>query len=239
MKNNLLLYNSHLIQNRHIRLLVCIREINQIHPIPEQETMRRPPEMEHTQLITLVNMLALLHGDIASRDLSHTHTHERHGADGRVIGLDEDDRARRQGGQVGFRGDDALAVDVRAVTPVEARVQGFGVVGAVDDVGFDDTAGDGRVPAVVAQGVQEGLVDGAADELVGGGIAAEHVGDRVRLLFHPELVAGFDVALDLVGAGLAGVDDDAVVVGLGDGADPWAEEAGEEVVPGFEAVMGG
>lgn len=139
--------------------------------------MRRPPEMEHTQLIALVNMLSLLNGDITSRDLSHTHTHKRHGADGRVIGLDEDDRARRERGQVRFRGDDALAVDVRAVTPVETRVQGFGVVGPVDNVGFDDAAGYGRVPAVVAQGVQEGLVDGAADELVGGGIAAQHVGD--------------------------------------------------------------
>ena len=58
------------------------------------------------------------------------------------------------------------------------------------------------------------------------------------MLFHPELVAGFHVALDLVGAGLAGVDDDAVVFGLGDGADPFTEEAREEVVPGLEAVVG-
>lgn len=171
-QRNLLLNNSHLIQNRHIRTLVRIREVNQIHPIPEQETMRRPPKMEHTQLIALVDMLALLDGDVASRDLGHAHAHECHGADGRVISFDEDDRARRQGSQVRLCGDDALVVDVRAVAPVETRVQGLRVVGAVDDVGFDDTAGHGRVPAVVAQGVQEGLVDGAADELVCCGIAA-------------------------------------------------------------------
>jgi len=58
------------------------------------------------------------------------------------------------------------------------------------------------------------LVDRAADELLGEGVAGHHVGEGVFVAFGPELINQLDVVLEVEGLGLAGVDDDAVVVGV-------------------------
>ena len=71
------------------------------------------------------------------------------------------------------------------------------------------------MPAVVGQCGEEGLVDGAADELLGEGVVGHHVGEGVLVAFGPELVDELDVVLEVEGLGLAGVDDDAVIVWVG------------------------
>lgn len=239
--------NSQLRVNRMVALATTLfREAVDINPFPEQETMRRATVVEHAKLIPLVDMLALMHRDIARRDLHHPDADERHRPDGRVIRLDEDDGTGSHGAQIGLRRNHARRVDVSVVGRVarDAVPRRLGEVRAIEHVGLDDAAGHGGVPAVVAQSVQEGLVDGAADELprqvvlIFTVVAAQHVHDGVWLLLHPELVAGLHVVLDAEGLRLARVDDDAVVVRAGDGADPRAEEAGEEVVPGLVAVVG-
>lgn len=232
--------NSQLFPNREVLFSPSAGEPIDIDAVAEHEAMRRATKVEHTDLITLVDMLAFLDAHMARRDLDHANTDEGHLADGRVVGFDYYDRAGGHGGKVGLSGDDTLAVDVGVVLGVgNASVQGLGEVGSVDDIGLDNLARDGSVPAVVAQSAEEGLVDGSADELVRDGITAEHILDGVRLLLDPEGVAGLDVALDGVRLGLARVDDHAVVVRTGDWADAILEVAREEVVPGFEAAVRG
>ena len=58
---------------------------------------------------------------------------------------------------------------------------------------------------MVAQCAEEGLVDGAADELLGAGVVGEHVNEGVRLAFDPELVAELDVAFRGERHGFTGV----------------------------------
>jgi hypothetical protein len=41
---------------------------------------------------------------------------------------------------------------------------------------------------VIIEGAQEGLIDDPADEVVDGGIAGEHVGERIGLALDPEVV---------------------------------------------------
>ena len=91
---------------------------------------------------------------------------------------------------------------------------------------------------MVAEGAEIGLVDCSAGEVRGEGVVGEHMGERVGLAFHPEAVLVFRVVGQAVWGGFAGVGDDVVVVGGGEGADAWAEAAREEVVPGEEAVVG-
>ena len=238
--------NSQLCVNRDIALTTTpLRKAFDLDAVPKQETMCRATEVEHAKLVALVDMLTLVHSDIACRDLNHTHTDERHGPDGRIIRFDVDDGAGGHNAQVGLRSDNALGVDVGVVLQVGHTVpQRLGIVGAVDNVGLEDAAGDGRVPAVVAKGVQEGLVDGATDELLRHGVfavvAAQHVQHGVRLLLHPELVVSLHVVLEAEGLRFTGVDDNTVVARARDGANPRAEDAGEEIVPGrVAAVLGG
>lgn len=226
--------------HRHIDrppLLLTLGKPSHIDPLPEQNTMRAAPKMEHPQLLALLDMLALLDCDLRRRHLRHADEQHCDQPDLRVIGLDEHAPPCRRRSDVALAG--ALAQRVGRLCFREVVVEGFRVVGAGDDVGFLDDAGYGCVPAVVAECRQEGLVDGAADELRGERVSCEHVEHAVRLAFDPELVAGLDVARDLVGEGFTGVGDDIVVVGGGDGADAVleAESAREEVVPGFVAVI--
>lgn len=196
--------------------------------------------MEHTRLVALLDVLALLDRDLARRHLVHADADKGHEADGGVVRLDEDDGARSQGGQVRLHRADALgdlalllgAVDLAAVEQRLAEVR------AVDDVGLLDGAGDGRVPPVVGQRGQEGLVHGAAGELARQGVVGEHVPDGVGLALDPELVVQLDVAGGGVGPGLAAVGDDVVFVGRRDGPGGVVHLAGEEVVPRGVAVLG-
>ena len=230
--------NSQFPSHRNIPLPTLLREARNINPILKEQAMCRATVVEHPQLLSLFHMLPFLNSDIARRDLRHSDTNERNRSDCGVISFDEDDGAGGHGRKVGLCGDDTHVVDVGVVV---ARVhcaceQGLGVVCAVDDVGPDDLPGDRRVPAVVAQSAQESLVDCPPNETVSHGVAAQHVNDGIGLFFDPEGVVAFHVVLDVVGLGLAGVDDDAVIVWRGDGTDAVVEEAGEEVVPGGVAV---
>ena len=110
--------------------------------------------------------------------------------------------------------------------PLEQRLT---EVRPVPDKRADDLAAHGRVPAVVRQRRQEGLVDGGAVELAGQGVVAQHVEDAVRLPLDPEPVAELGAPRHVVRARLAGVGDHVVVVGCGDGAYALVEMAGEEV----------
>lgn len=232
--------NRQLAPHSHIVLPPGLGEPVHVDPFPEQEHVRRSAKVEHARLVALLHVLALLDRDLARAHLVHADADEGHQADGRVVRLDEDDGARGQTRQVALHRGDALldlGLLVRAVD-VARVVQRLTEVGPVDDVGLLDGARHGCVPAVVGQGAQEGLVDGAARELVRKRIRGEHVDDRVGLALDPELVAELDVALHGVRAGLARVGDDVVVVRGGHGAGGLVHVAREEVVPGGVAILG-
>ena len=229
-----------------MRHLARNRQPLQLNPLPKHQAVGAAAKMEHAQLVALVDLLAGPNGDITGGHLAHTDADKRHQADSRVMRVDDDDGARGRRAVVLLGGDLAGEVDavlrrrhlgLRVGDALEERL---GVVSAGDGVGLVDGAGDGGVPAVVAEGGEEGLVDGGVGEVgVGDGVVGEHVLDGVGLGLDPEAVAGLDAVGDLVGGGLAGVGDDGLVVGVCDGADARAVEAGEEVVPGGEAVVGG
>ena len=180
-------------------------------------------------------MLALLDGDGTRRDLRHADADERHEPDVCVVRFDEDDGPRCCRGDVALAS--RLTLPVRAVGFGEVFEERLGVVGSFLDEGLFDGAGDGTVPAVVAQRAEEGLVDCAADELGRERVESEHVEDRVGLAFEPEFVATFDVVCDVEGPRFARVGDYGVVVWGCDGTDAFSELAREEVVPRCEAVV--
>ena len=70
-----------------------------------------------------------------------------------------------------------------------------------------DGSTDGTVPAVVAEGAQECLADGATEKLLADRIVREHVPEGVRLPLDPEVVDSLDVVGELERRRLAGVDD--------------------------------
>lgn len=75
----------------------------------------------------------------------------------------------------------------------------LGEVGTVDHVSLLDGAADGCVPAVVAEGGEEGLVDGAASKLAGKLVTRHHVVQGVFVSLGPELVKELDVVLKVEG----------------------------------------
>ena len=140
--------------------------------------------MEHTKLFALVDMLPSLDGDITRADLDHADGHEGHKPDGRVIRLDEDDRAGGDGGDVSLGPNGAPDVDLTAARRIgigigigEALEERLGIVCAVLDKGLADRPRDGGVPAVVGEGGEECLVDGGAFETVCEVVKGEHVED--------------------------------------------------------------
>lgn len=94
------------------------------------------------------------------------------------------------------------------------------------------------MPAVVGQRRQKRLVDGAADKFVREGVVGEHVDEGVGLALGEELVAEVDVVLYVEDFGFAGVGDDGVVGGGGDGACGIVEFSGEEVCCLFSVEAG-
>lgn len=202
--------------------------------------MGRPAKMEHARLVALFHMLALLDRNLAGAHLVHTNPNKCHEPDGRVVRLDENDGPRRQAGQVALHGRDAL-LDLHLLlcaVDVATLVEWFTEVGSVNEVRFFDGPRDGRMPSVVRQSAQKGLIHGTTRKLARPGVRGEHIREGVRLSFDPELVAEFHVALDRVGAGLACVGDDVVVFGGSDGAGGLVHVAREEVIPGSVAVFG-
>ena len=123
--------------------------------------------MEHTSLLSLLDVLTLLDGDLASRNLVHTDTDESHETNSWVVGLDEDDGAGSKGGQVALTARNTVCVNLLCVWVTETLEQRLTEISAILDVCLLDGAADGCVPAVVRQSRQESLVDSAAIELWG------------------------------------------------------------------------
>lgn len=88
-----------------------------LHTLPKQQTMRRAAKVEHAELLALLDVLALLHGDLARTHLIHADADESHKPDSRMIGLDENNSARGQGGQIALGPGEPADINV-----VEARV---------------------------------------------------------------------------------------------------------------------
>lgn len=57
-------------------------------------------EIYHAKLISLLDVITLLNRDLACRHLYHSHRDDAHEPDMRIIGLDEDDSSRSNGGDV-------------------------------------------------------------------------------------------------------------------------------------------
>src|SRR5947199_6691298 len=93
------------------------------------------------------------------------------------------------------------------------------------------------MPAVVVERAEEGLVNGAADELPHRFVVREHVLERVGLALDPEPVIALNPGGDRVGRRLASVDDRPIVLRRGDWPLSGLEAASEEVVPAREAPM--
>ena len=119
------------------------------------------------------------------------------------------------------------------------------------------------MPAVIAEGAEERLIDCAVHELGSEGVVVEHVGERVGLAFEPEfrLLVHVVMASEEDGGGFARVVDDCSCAGIvgrppdghtgqmipllgsfgercsAKGAHTSAEFSNEEVIPRLEAVV--
>ena len=93
------------------------------------------------------------------------------------------------------------------------------------------------MPAVVRECGEESLVHGPTLKMGCELVKREHVEDRIFLALDPELVPQLTVVRDVVALRLAGVGDDRVVIGRGDGPHTVAERTREEVVPGRVPVV--
>nr|POF05912.1 hypothetical protein CFP56_53299 [Quercus suber] len=229
--SHLRLDDRHLTTHRHILLPTRLRETLDLDPLAEQQHMRAATEMEHARLLALGDVFALLDRDLTRADLIHADTDERHQPDRRVIGLDENHRARRQRRQIALADTDAAGIDLACRRVPEPFEQRFGEIRAVLHERLLDRAADGRMPAMIRQRRQERLVDGPARERVAQRIVGQHVPHRVRLAFDPEPVPQLDVPRHLEHFALAAVGDDVVVLGRRHGADLVAESPREIVVP--------
>lgn len=93
-------HDSELTSYRHVVLEADGREIVDVHGLAEDQAVRRAAEVEHAELVALLDVLALLHRDLARAHLVHADGDEGHEADGGVVGLDEEDGARGESGEV-------------------------------------------------------------------------------------------------------------------------------------------
>lgn len=89
---------------------------------------------------------------------------------------------------------------------------------------------------MVAEGGEEGLVDGTANELLVEIVVSKHVNDRVRHALRPEAVALLHIVADVVRLRLASIGKYRVIVGRSNVSDAVSQLAGEEVIPGSVAV---
>ena len=185
--------------------------------------------MEHTRLLSLLDLLPLFDRDLTGAHLIHTNAHETHQPNLRVIRLDQNHSPRRQRTQISLRNANTPRVDTQLSAVAQTLEEWLAKVRAVDDKGALHCAGDGTVPAVVGEGGEESLVNRAAGKLAREGIVSEHVEDGVRLALVEELVAQLDVMLDVEDFGLAGVGDDGVVVRRSNRTGLVTDLAGEEV----------
>ena len=142
--------------------------------------------MKHANLLPLDDPIAFRDSEFAARDLRHANEHHSHQPNVGIVRLDEENPARRHGGEVwlGVGGADGI----RSGWVDEPLVEVLGIVRPRDDLGADDRAGNGVVPAVVGQRAQKCLVDAAPHEFGGVAIIVQHMGERVRLSFEPKCV---------------------------------------------------
>lgn len=227
----LVLDGSKLAADWNVLLSARLWEAADLDALAEEQAVRGTTEVEHTSLLSLLDVLALLDGDLASGNFVHTDTNECHETNGWVVGLDEDDGTSSQGGQVTLTSGDTVCVNLFCVWVTETLEERLTEVCAVLDVGLLDGTADGCVPAVVRQGRQESLVDSATSKLLGQRVVSEHVRDAVWLTLDPELVAKLGVLLNLEDLAFTSVVDDAVVIWAVDRPYFILEVSGEEVVP--------
>jgi len=124
-----------------------------------------------------------------------------------------------------------MGINLLGVGVTETLEQGLTEVGTILDESLLDGSADGRVPAVVRQSRQEGLVDSTVRELLGQGVVGKHIGDTVRLALDPELVSELGLLLNLEDLAFTGVVDYAVIVRVLNRTNLLLEFSGEEVVP--------
>ena len=191
--------------------------------------------MEHPELIALSDHIVLHDGDIARGHLRHPDSDEAHQANGRVVGLDEDQ------GASGQRRDERLGPILRfgvwALGIGESHAGRLGVVHARNRNDLLDDAVDGTVPTMVVEHTEERLIDGPSDKVRCERVVVEHVVERVWLALQVEFVESLDVGGDFVHGGFAGRVDDRVVIGVKDRTHVVSEVSREEVVPRREPVI--
>lgn len=87
----------------------------------------------------------------------------------------------------------------------------FREVGSVLHVHSDYFPANRYVPAIIAQGGLEGLVDYCAVKVVGERVVREHVADGIGLALDPEAVMQSSVAEKIAKFAFVGIGDDIVV----------------------------
>ena len=85
--------HSHGTSDRKVVFQTWLGEASDVDTLPEQQAVRATTKMEHAYFITLLDMLAFLDGDLASRHLGHTDTDESHQANVFVVSLEENNSA--------------------------------------------------------------------------------------------------------------------------------------------------
>jgi hypothetical protein len=108
-------HSSQLSSNRHIVGLAWFWEALDLNALPEQQAVRASTKVEHTSLLALLYMLALLDSDLTRRHLVHTNSNESHETDRWIIRLDEYDRARSQRTEVALSNTDTSSIDLLVV----------------------------------------------------------------------------------------------------------------------------
>lgn len=136
----------------HVVTKTNLRKVLDPDALAEQQTVRRAAEVEHAELLALLDTLVLPHRDLARADLVHADADKCHQPDGRVIRLQEHDGPRRQRGQVCLGYPQPLYIDgvhTAAVVIVVGWEQRLGEIGPCRYEGADDTTRHGTVPPVV------------------------------------------------------------------------------------------
>jgi len=193
--------------------------------------------MEHSKLITLLHSITFLNCDVAGRHFGHTDKNATHKANIRRISFDENNRSSCHCSKVCLRNSLVAFINLARVWITQSFEQRLSIVSTILNVGLDDAPADRRVPPVVTEGAQEGLVDGTTEELRRQLVLRQHVDHRVRLALDPELVAGIDALGSAVRQRFACADDDVVVFRPRDGPHAFLELAREERVPRLEAIV--
>lgn len=183
-----------------------------------------------------------------------TDANEGHQANSRVIGLDEDDGPGGDSREIALTFTDAANVNLLCCRVSKALEQRLGEVRPILHKGLLDRAADGRVPAVVGQSRQEGLVDSSwagesADRLIRGmsehtagkvlgkRVMSQHIQGRIWLALDPEAIPQPHVRLHVEDFALAAVGNNVVVFWGSNWAHVLLELTCEKMIPGLESMV--